>query len=262
MELMKQVKDLKKEQKVIPSLVQVYFPGRHLKLSYYNDAFNLSCGDIVYVEGKMEGLRGRVVSVNYNFKIKLSDYKRVTSVAETDIAGEFYMAGSHFLTFDSISLPAEKVKTWFKAPEEPEEFAIGRDDSGFLLDEILGQPISEEALEEARVLFLQNQVVYLTLDQGKGYAIVQDGDVYEVEFDYRDGRISYLVCSCFCGEICEHQVSVLFQLQELLRMIDREYGVLYEATGYFGAVAKNEFFSFVLDGKKSGKFSLTERSFS
>ena len=55
------------------SVVRVHFPARNMNLSYYNDAFDLKCGDIVFVEGKLEGLRGRVVDVAYNFKIKLSD---------------------------------------------------------------------------------------------------------------------------------------------------------------------------------------------
>ena len=64
------------------SVVRVHFPARNMNLSYYNDAFDLKCGDIVFVEGKLEGLRGRVVDVAYNFKITLSDYKRVISVAD------------------------------------------------------------------------------------------------------------------------------------------------------------------------------------
>ena len=82
------------------SIVQVYFPTRHMNLAYYNDQFNLHIGDYVYVDGKLEGLRGRVTEVNYNFKIKLADYKRVIAVVDTDIKGQFYMAGSHFVTFD------------------------------------------------------------------------------------------------------------------------------------------------------------------
>ena len=60
------------EQTVVPrkSVVQVYFAGRNMTLSYYNDQFDLHCGDIVYVDGKLEGLRGCVTEVNYNFKIK------------------------------------------------------------------------------------------------------------------------------------------------------------------------------------------------
>ena len=98
------------------SVVRVHFPARNMDLSYYNDAFDLKCGDIVFVEGKLEGLRGRVVDVAYNFKIKLSDYKKVISVADTNVRGEFFFAGSHFVTFDRGTLPYEKVITWFKAP--------------------------------------------------------------------------------------------------------------------------------------------------
>ena len=39
----------------------------------YNDLFDLHPGDLVYVDGKLEGHRGRVTDVNYNFKIKVSD---------------------------------------------------------------------------------------------------------------------------------------------------------------------------------------------
>ena len=98
------------------SVVEVFFPDRHLTCSYYNDMFNLKRGDIVYVEGKLEGLRGRVTQINYNFKIKLSDYKRVIGVANTDVIGEFHLAGSHFITIDGGALTYEQVATWFKAP--------------------------------------------------------------------------------------------------------------------------------------------------
>ena len=54
------------------SVVRVHFPARNMNLSYYNDAFDLKCGDIVFVEGKLEGLRGRVVDVAYNFKNSLA----------------------------------------------------------------------------------------------------------------------------------------------------------------------------------------------
>ena len=33
------------------SVVQVRFPGRGMALAYYNDLFDLKCGDMVYVEG-------------------------------------------------------------------------------------------------------------------------------------------------------------------------------------------------------------------
>lgn len=112
------------------SVVRIHFPARNMTLSYYNDAFDLKRGDIVYVDGKLEGLRGRVVDITYNFKIKLSEYKRVISVADTRVKGEFLFVGSHFVTFDRATLPYEKIITWFKAPEKEDEiYASGNDES-------------------------------------------------------------------------------------------------------------------------------------
>ena len=66
------------------SVVQVYFPSRGMNLAYYNDSFDLKVGDLVYVDGKLEGHRGQVTEVNYSFKIKLSDYgHNITSHLET-----------------------------------------------------------------------------------------------------------------------------------------------------------------------------------
>ena len=121
------------------SVVQVYFAGRNTTLAYYNDQFDLHRGDMVYVDGKLEGLRGRVTEVNYNFKIKVSDYKRVIAVVDTTVNGRFFMAGSHFVTFDRAALPISKAVTWFKAPaKEDEEFVSGSDDTTFHLDDLSG----------------------------------------------------------------------------------------------------------------------------
>ncbi len=62
---------------VVPkkSLVQIVFPGRGMSLTYFNDQFDLHKGDLVYVDGKLEGITGRVVDVHYNFKIKPSNYQ-------------------------------------------------------------------------------------------------------------------------------------------------------------------------------------------
>ena len=45
---------------VPPSMVLVRLPGCHIPLSYYNDRFELREGDIVFVEGKYEGVPGKV----------------------------------------------------------------------------------------------------------------------------------------------------------------------------------------------------------
>lgn len=135
------------------SVVQVYFAERNMNLAYYNDKFDLHCGDIVYVDGKLAGKRGRVTDVNYNFKIKLSDYKRVIAVVDTDVRGRFYMTLGHFISFDRSALPREKVASWFTAPAgEDDEFASGRDDSSFRLDDLNGIKLSAAVAEAARII--------------------------------------------------------------------------------------------------------------
>ena len=57
----------------VKSVAQIHFPEANRTLSYYNDRFDLRVGDFVYVEGKLEGMRGQVLQVSRSFKIRLSD---------------------------------------------------------------------------------------------------------------------------------------------------------------------------------------------
>lgn len=239
------------------SVVQVYFTQRNMTLSYYNDRFDLHRGDIVYVDGKLEGLRGRVTEVDYNFKIKLSDYKRVIAVADTVVHGQFFTANYHFVTFDRTALPVSQVGTWFKAPtKEEDEFASGSDETAFFLDDLSGMKVSTAIAERGRDYYIENKVKYLCLDDTKGYAIVEGSKTYEVEFEYRDGEISSLTCSCFCGGSCKHEFAAMLQLKETLELIGKHYEAEYARTGYFAAINKGTLFALAVDGKESGSFTL------
>lgn len=239
------------------SVVQVRFPDRGTTLAYYNDQFDLHCGDIVFVDDKLEGLRGRVVDVNYNFKIKISEYKRVIAVADTEVHGQFHMAGSHFVTFNSAALPSNKVATWYIAPpKEEDEYVSGTDDSSFRLDDLKGFKVSESVADRGYEYYMENKVVYICIDGTSGYAIVKGSSPYEVEFTYSDGEISGLVCSCFCSYNCKHEVAAMLQLRETLELIEKYYADEYECTGYFAAVNKGTLFAFAIDGKDVGSFTL------
>lgn len=239
------------------SVVQVYFADRNTALAYYNDRFDLHRGDLVYVEGKLEGLRGRVTEVNYNFKIKVSDYKRVIAVADTTVHGQFFTAGSHFITFERDALPAGKAAAWFKAPaKEADEFISGSDDTAFRLDSLKDMNVSAAIAERGHDYYLKNKVRYLCIDGTKGYAIVEGSEGYEVEFEYRDGEISRLICSCFCSYNCKHEFAAMLQLKETLEMIEKHYADQYARTGYFAAVNKETLFAFAIDGKETGTFTL------
>ena len=52
-----------KPNKIIKkSVVDVFFPDRHITCSYYNDSFNLKKGDIVYVDVRGKKLKAEVVA--------------------------------------------------------------------------------------------------------------------------------------------------------------------------------------------------------
>lgn len=239
------------------SVVRIHFPARNMTLSYYNDAFDLKRGDIVYVDGKLEGLRGHVVEVSYNFKIRLSDYKRVISVADTHVKGEFHFAGSHFVTFDRTALPYEKVITWFRAPEKEDEvFVSGNDESGFRLDDLSTMKIGGAVAERGHDYFVQNKVCYICLNETHGHALVEGTQPYELEFEYRNGEIRSLTCNCFCSYPCKHMFAAMLQLKETLAIIEKNYSRMYEESGYFAAIGKGTLLNFAMDGRETGSVVL------
>ena len=239
------------------SMVEVYFSARNMNLTYFNDKFDLKCGDLVYVEGKLEWLQGRVTGVNYNFKIKVSDYKRVIAVVETNVSGQLFMAGFHFMTFDPSGLPSEKILTWFKAPAVDDDVYIsGCDDTAFVLEDLSGLNVTPMIADRGCIYYKQNRVRYICLDGSKGYAIVEGTEPYEVDFEYRGGEISGLTCSCFCSCNCKHEFAAMLQLKETLGFVEKNYSNEFKRTGYFAAIAKTTLFNFAIDGKEKGRILL------
>ena len=164
------------------------------------------------------------------------------------------MAGSHFITFDREVIPYSKVISWYKAPENSEEVYItGNDDNSVTLDDLSALNIKPEIGERGHDYYLNNKVRYLCIDNGHGRAIVEGTKPYEVEFDYIDGKLSGIVCDCFCSYTCKHEVATILQLREIWDYIKEnhpEYG------DYFAAVNMASLFLFAVDGKKTGTIIL------
>ena len=243
----------KAETAPVKSLVQVLFEGSGCKFAYFNDRFDLQVGDIVFVEGKMEGQRGRVVSVNKTFKIKVSAYKRVISVAQHNVKGSFCLCGSHLISFERNVLPYEKVLTWL-APPTPadEEYVSVSDGETFLLDDLTEMEIDHAVAERGIQYYRKNRVSFLEVDGSSCRAIVEGTHPYEVEFSYEDGEIGNLTCNCFCAYACKHEFAVMLQLQETLGLIKKWYGGRFTETGYFAAVSCSLFFSVATAGQRKG----------
>ncbi len=244
------------DQIIRKSLVEIKFPDVYKPYTYYNDSFSLKIGDRVFVDGKLEGVIGVVVNITYNFKIKLSDYKRVIGKADTNVQGEFHFAGSHFVTFDSNALAFEKALTWFKAPEEDEEYVSGTDDSSFVLENLEGLKFDECDLGDGYEIYMENSVEYLELNGTKGRAIVVTSKSYIVEFTCKNGEISELYCECYHITPCKHCFATVLQLREALKCIEKNYSEEFENTNYFSTILKSKFFTFAVDSKTTGSINL------
>ena len=240
------------------SLVQVYFWRRNRTLTYYNDMFDLKVGDIVFVDGKLENERGCVVEISYTFKIKLSDYKRVIAVADTDVHGKLFMDNCNFYSFDKETLSKEKVRTWFFPPQnhDDEDIVVSFDDTTFPLSELNKMKISENATARGFEYYREGKVRYISLDKNKGYAIVDGTHFYEVEFEYNDGEISNLICSCPCSSNCKHNFATMLQLRDCLKNIEDVLSNEVEYNGYFASVTKSTMYNLILSMKTTGSIIL------
>ena len=224
------------------SVVQVQFEDWEYPLTYYNDKYDLKVGDIVYVEGKKALMEGFVTSVNYNYKIKVKDYKRVIQKADRNVQGSFYISESNVMTFETAAFSKEKIRTWFLPPiSEDDEYEYGHDDASFELSNISEMNVKPVIYERGKNYYEENRVQYICLDGTKGYAIVEGNENYEVEFAYSEGRISQLTCSCFCTYNCKHEVAVMMQLKECLEIIKKNFADKFEESGYFAMVKKGVF---------------------
>ena len=194
-------------------------------------------------------------SVSHNFKIKLSDYKRVIGRAETSLHGRLYLLGSHLAAFSPEVLPWEKALTWFCAPEEtPEEYVVGDQELDISLEDFSGMDVAPEIGQRGQNYYLQNRVAYLCLEGDRGRAIVKGTHAYQVEFSYREGRVRSLTCDCFCSYTCKHEVATLLQLKETLKLLEKQYPE--QANGYFAALSKDVFWEMFLRNGKPGRLDV------
>lgn len=241
----------------VKSLVQIQFASRGMTLTYFNDLFDLRKGDIVYVDGKLAGEQGVVIDISYSFKIKLSQYHKVIALVNTEVHGDFYIAGSHLVTFGRDALPKSQAITWFKAPIcDNEEYVVGDGYDAFDLNDLTQFEIDAEIAARGEKYYLDERVRYISIDGTNGYAIVQGSDAHEVEFTYIDGQISRLFCDCYCSYNCKHELAVLLQLRKILSVIDKKYAEEYSKSGYFAAISKKTLLKYSFSAKSEGIITL------
>ena len=191
------------------TLVQVYFVAKDDAFLYLCENLILHEGDHVYVSGKMKDTLGIVVDVRHQFKVRPSKYERVIAKIDTQLQGEFKIFNRLLLSFDRKSLGKEKISQWFFPPQGEEPYISTYRPDPFPLDDLTQFPIEHARVERGLQYYKEQRVVYMCIDDRYGYAIIRGSEYYEVEFEYNNGIIEDISCSCYCDGHCKHEFAVL-----------------------------------------------------
>jgi len=237
------------------SLVKIYFPKKDCYYSYINDRFeNLKIGDSVYVSGKLENVRGIVKDQTYSFKFDPKIMQRVVSLCDTKVFGKVYFNKEFCFTFNEETLNFKKVLSWFRPILEEDNLVtvVNNFGKGFSLKEFLKNEFSESDIAFGVDIFEDGCIKFLSLKGTKGYALIKLGDLYELEFEYKDDMIYNFSCSCFNSFNCEHKYATLLTLDYALKTIEKEFKEEFNKTNYFCFVNKNTFLDMTMQNKESG----------
>lgn len=199
-----------------PNLVMVAFPPDNRAYPYLN-YFDLEIGDFVFVEGKFENVRGKVVDISENFKVKKDEYKKVVSVADTNVQAEFTVTDTHFVTTDTDKLNFEKVITWFKANYQNGEYIDRHNDLKYhAMWEDCEFEVPPSVIRKGIEYYENERVLFLEVGENTAYAIIAGEDYYVAEFDVDESVIGEGVCSCKNFGTCKHIIATKLLLKELV----------------------------------------------
>lgn len=208
------------ERAAVRSLVSVHFDGEDRERTYYNDRFDLQPGDRVFVSGKQKGKPGTVGSVTTRFRIRLSDYDRVLSVAQAPVHGRFSPRGAMMLSYDPDTLSPEDFRKWVLPPEEKTDGAEDEIVYGEGYEIPLDAPVAAEGfdpdvLDRAVGYVHEDRIGYVSVRRGVGRAFVRGTRWYETEFVLKNGMITEAYCECPFPGLCKHLLAVTVLLGAL-----------------------------------------------
>lgn len=218
-------------------------------------------GDFVYVTGPMQDKIGTVKDVDYFCKIRPSKYERVVAKVDTSLYGEFSPIEHLWITFQRNSIEKDKIRFWFLSPLSDGPCVSANTMELFPLRNLSRFPISYIRAERGEGYYEEHRVVYLSIDKGEGYAIVQGSEYYEVTFIYEDEEIKMIVCNCYCEGHCKHEYAVLLQLQDLVDNWAVNFDENYPKQEYFAAIDKTVAWNMSISRRQKEIIRLTEDSY-
>lgn len=242
-------------------LAEVRFSTNRERGTFIVEHMELYEGDLVYVTGPMQDKVGTVTDVTYHCKIRPSKYERVVAKIDTDVYGNFIPLEHMWVTFDRQCMEKDKMRLWFLSPLADGECVGANECVPFSLHSLKEFPISSIRAERGESYYEEHRIVYICLDKGKGYAIVEGSEYYEVTFTYIDEKIHDILCNCYCEGHCKHEYAVLLQLQDLVGDWTINYDENYSKEEYFAAIDKTMVWNMSVSRKYGEVIKLTEESY-
>ena len=242
-------------------LVEVRFDKTRETGTFIVEHMEISEGDLVYVTGPMQDKVRTVIDVTYHCKIRPSKYNRVVAKIDTDLYGEFIPLEHLWVTFERHCMDKDKMRLWFLSPLSDGECVNSSGFIPFALHNLDNFKISDIRAQRGESYYEEHRVVYICLGKGKGYAIVQGSEYYEVTFTYIDEKIHDILCNCYCEGHCKHEYAVLLQLQGIIGHWLLDYNTNYGESEYMSAIDKTVVWNMSVSRKYGEIIKLTEESY-
>ena len=219
-EVSKQNMTVPMDMSPVRSLVSINFERMNKALTYYNDRFDLKAGDRVFVTGKLEGEVGIVESVTTKFRIRLSDFQKVVSLAQTPINGTYLPRRNMMLSYDADALSPEDFRQWILPPqEEPgevEDEVIFGDGYEIPMDDFsAAEGFDGKVMDRAIGYCSEGKVGYVSVRDGVGTAFVHGSRWYEVDFRLSGNVLKEAYCDCPYPGLCKHLLAVAVMLSAM-----------------------------------------------
>ena len=208
------------EPSPVRSLVSVSFEEGGRTLTYYNDRFDLNIGDRVFVSGKLSGKVGYVESVTTKFRIRLSDYEKVLSVAQTPVLGTYENKGDMMCSYDADTVSPEDFRKWVLPPKdeaEDEEIIFGDGYEISMDDPTSADGYDPSVMQRAVKYCQEGKIGYVSVRNGVGKAFVHGTKWYEIDFRLSGNVLREAYCDCPYPGLCKHLLAVIVLLS-VMRM--------------------------------------------
>ena len=219
------MEEIQEEKRVPKNLVKVKFESG-LTLSYFSDLPEIKEGDVVTVDGKMEDEIAVVVKVLSSFKKPKFDMKWIVSKIDNDLTGNYFKVEDDVVSFD-LNLTVDKFMNIYAGVKYKENIAVGEDDVELDLNELEESELFEEEIKHrGRLLYKNNAVQFIWLKDGIGKAAVRSAngcDFYEIDFRYKNEKITYIACDCPYFEACKHTYALLLKLKDFKKKVLDKY---------------------------------------